>query len=120
MSAEETKKWQAELEARMPDGEKGKSQSPEPVKVNPETKEKVKPIPEEPLVVPQLAIDKVPAEWRDYWVKCQSLLPQLDSAKHAILARAMIKFADAVKMGNPVKIEENGSLLQDALLEVWI
>ncbi len=90
------------------------------VKVSPDFKEKVKPIPKESLVVPQLAIDTVPTGWRDYWVKCQSLLPQLDSAKHAILASAMIKFADAVKMGNPVKIEENGSLLQDALLEVWI
>jgi molecular chaperone DnaK len=120
MGQEEIKKWQAEVEARMPDGEQGKSQSPISVKISPDIKEKVKPIPKEPLVVPQLALEKIPAEWRDYWVKCQSLLPQLDSAKHATLARAMIKFADAVKMGNPVKIEENGSLLQDALLEVWI
>lgn len=120
MGQEEIKKWQAEVETQLPEWQKVKSQSPVQVKISPDIKEKVKPIPKEPLVVPQLSLETIPAGWRDYWVKCLSLLPQLDRANTEILTRALINFADAVKQANPGRVEENGSLLQDALLEVWI
>lgn len=67
-----------------------------------------------------IPIENIPLEWRNYWKKCQSLLPNLDPAQRALLGQAMNSFMVAINKGDPQQIEACGHLLQDALLEVWM
>ncbi len=119
VSQEDIQKKQKELEALMPDKVKGNGQptaaapvgAAGPVPVQP-------PVGEPPAAIPQLPADKVPAEWRVYWVESMEQVAKLEPAKRAVLLRAMNTFAKAVMGGNPAQIEDSAYLLQDALLDV--
>ncbi len=121
ISQEEIQKKQKELEALMPDKFKGNGQPPAtataptgaPAGAPPQA------VPAEaPAAVPQLPPDKIPAEWRVYWMESLEQLGKLEPNKRAVLLRAMNTFARAVMGGNPAQIEDSAYLLQDALLEV--
>lgn len=67
-----------------------------------------------------LPTEEIPLEWRNYWIKCHSLLPKLDPTQRVLLGQAMNSFMTAIKKGDPKQIEACGQSLQDALLEVWM
>lgn len=119
VSEEEIKKKQRELEELMPDKFKGNGKPAPGAPAGAPAAPAAAAEAGQPVeAVPQLPVDKIPAEWRVYWMESLDMLPKLDAARRGVLLRAMNGFARAVVGGNPAQIEDSAYLLQDALLDV--